>query len=118
MKGSVSTKEVTITGEVSTGDQVVVYYTKEAKEKAQVINIKSTSFPKAFTVYGDTYMKTEEDDILPYRLVAYKCVPQSNMTLSFANSGDPGTVTITCDLMADKDNNILDLILEEESVGA
>ena len=118
LKGSVSTKEVTITGEVSTGDQVVVYYTKEAKEKAQVINIKSTSFPKAFTVYGDTYMKTEEDDILPYRLVAYKCVPQSNMTLSFANSGDPGTVTITCDLMADKDNNILDLILEEESVGA
>lgn len=118
LKGNVSTKEVTITGEVSIGDQVVVYYTKEVTTGVQTINIKSTSFPKAFTVYGDTYMKTEDDDILPYRLIAYKCVPQSNMTLSFANSGDPGTVTITCDLMADKDNNILDLVLEDPSVGA
>lgn len=118
LKGSVSAKEVTITGEVTTGEKVVVYYTKEVTTGVQTINIKSTSFPKAFTVYGDTYMKTEDDDILPYRLIAYKCVPQSNITLSFSNSGDPGTVTITCDLMADKDNNILDLVLEDPSVGA
>lgn len=118
LKGNVSAKEVTITGEVSTGDTVVVYYTKEVSTGVQAINIKSTNFPKAFTVYGDTYMKTEEDDILPYRLIAYKCVPQSNMSLSFSNSGDPGTITITCDLMADKDNNILDLVLEDASVGA
>lgn len=104
---------VTVTG-ANDGATVIVYYTKEVTEKVQRINIKSTSFPKAFTVYGDTYMKTEDDDILPYRLIAYKCVPQSNMSLSFANTGDPGTITITCDLMADKDNNVLDLILEEE----
>ena len=47
-------------------------------------NIKATSFPKAFTVYGDTYMKTTDDDILPYLFKAYKAVPQSNMSLSFA----------------------------------
>lgn len=105
--------EVTITG-AEDGDTVIVYYTRAVKDKVERINIKATSFPKAFTVYGDTYMKTEDDDILPYRLVAYKCVPQSNMTLSFANNGDPGSITITCDLMADKDNNILDLILEEQ----
>ena len=32
-------------------------------------------------------MKTEDDDILPYRLTVYKAVPQPNMTLSFANEG-------------------------------
>lgn len=83
------------------------------------INIKATSFPKAFTVYGDTYMKTTDDDILPYLFKAYKAVPQSNMSLSFANNGDPGTVTITCDLMTDDDGNIIDLTLlpEEENQG-
>ena len=59
-------------------------------------------------------MKTEDDEVLPYKLVAYKVAPQSNMSLSFSNNGDPASITITCDLMADKDNNILDLILIEE----
>lgn len=61
-------------------------------------------------------MKTEDDDILPYRLTVYKAVPQPNMTLSFANNGDPGTVTLTLDLMEDKNHNMVDLSLlpEEE----
>lgn len=91
----------------------------EEYAKKQLDNIKATSFPKAFTVYGDTYMKTTDDDILPYLFKAYKAVPQSNMSLSFANNGDPGTVTITCDLMTDDDGNIIDLTLlpEEENQG-
>lgn len=109
---SVSGNVVTITGEV--GSEVIVYYFKEVTTDVQRINIKSTSFPKAFTVYGDTYMKTEDDDILPYRMIAYKCVPQSTMSLSFSNNADPAAITITCDLLADNENNILDLILEKE----
>ncbi|EOS44509.1 phage tail tape measure protein, TP901 family, core region, partial [Lachnospiraceae bacterium MD335] len=31
--------------------------------------------------------------VLPYRLVAAKCAPQSNMSLSFSNNGDPGSLT-------------------------
>ena len=87
---------------------------KEVTDKVQRINIKSTSFPKTFIVYGDTIMKTEDDEVLPYKLTAYKVAPQSNMSLSFSNNGDPGSITITCDLMADGDDNILDLVLIEE----
>ena len=36
------------------------------------------------------------------------------MSLSFSNNGDPGTISIVCDLLADQDDNILDLILIEE----
>lgn len=103
----------TLTG-VTDGGKVIVYYMKEITEGVQRISIKSTSFPKNFIVYGDTVMKTEDDEVLPYKLVAYKVAPQSNLTLSFSNTGDPGTVNITCDLMADGDDNILDLILIEE----
>ena len=107
-------KTVTLTTALSEGERVIVYYMKEVSEGVQRISIKSTSFPKNFTVYGDTVMKTENDEILPYRLTAYKAAPQSNMSLSFSNNGDPGSITITCDLMADSDNNILDLTLIEE----
>ena len=105
---------VTLTSALTEGDKVIVYYMKEVTDKVQRINIKSTSFPKNFIVYGDTIMKTEDDEVLPYKLTAYKVAPQSNMSLSFSNNGDPGSITITCDLMADGDDNILDLVLIEE----
>ena len=108
---TVNNTEVTITG--TTGD-VIVYYMKELAEGVTRINIKSTSFPKNFVIYGDTIMKTEDDEVLPYKLIGYKCAVQSNMSLSYSNTGDPSTVTISADLMADADDNILDLILIEE----
>lgn len=104
--------EVALTG-ITSGD-VIVYYMKELESGVTRINIKSTSFPKNFTVYGDTVMKTEDDDILAYKLTGYKCAPQSNLSLSYSNTGDPSTITITCDLLADSDDNILDLILIDE----
>lgn len=105
---------VTLTTALTGGDKVIVYYMKEVTSGVQRINIKSTSFPKSFIVYGDTVMKTEDDEVLPYKLTAYKVSPQSNMSLSFSNNGDPSSITITCDLLADQDDNILDLILIEE----
>lgn len=110
---TVAEKVATLTdaGDVT---NVIVYYMKELTEGVQRINIKSTSFPKNFIVYGDTVMKTEDDEVLPYKLVAYKVAPQPNMSLSYSNNGDPATLNITCDLMADGDDNILDLILIEE----
>lgn len=111
---TVSGSSVTLTTALNADDKVIVYYMKEVTDKVSRINIKSTSFPKNFTVYGDTVMKTEEDELLGYHLTAYKCAPQSSMSLSFSNSGDPGSLTITCDLLADQDDNILDLILLED----
>lgn len=102
----------TLTG-VEDGDKVIVYYMKEITEGVQRISIKSTSFPKNFIVYGDTVMKTEDDEVLPYKLIAYKVAPQSNLTLSFSNTGDPGSLSIQADLLADGDDNILDLVLIE-----
>lgn len=111
---TVSGTKITLASALAEGAKVIVYYMKEVTEGVQRINIKSTSFPKNFIVYGDTVMKTEDDEILPYKLTAYKVAPQSNMSLSFSNSGDPGSITITCDLMADSDDNMLDLVLIEE----
>ncbi len=111
---TVADKTITLTSAHTEGEKVIVYYMKEVTDKVQRINIKSTSLPKNFIVYGDTVMKTEDDEVLPMRLVAAKCAPQSNMSLSFSNNGDASSLTITADLLADEDDNILDLILIEE----
>lgn len=111
---TVAAKEITLTTALTEGDKVIVYYMKEVKDKVQRINIKSTSFPKNFIVYGDTIMKTEDDEVLPLKLTAFKCAPQSNMSISFSNNGEPSTLSIVADLLADDDDNILDLVLIEE----
>jgi len=108
---TVADDTITLTTALTQNEAVIVYYMKEVTENVRRISIKSTSFPKAFTVYGDTIMKTEDDEILPYRLIAYKVTPQSNMSISMSNNGDPAAMTVTCDLMADSDDNMLDLIL-------
>lgn len=113
---SVSDQTITLTSGTE-NDPVIVFYTTQ-KTDVYNINIKATSFPRAFTVYGDTYMKTTDDDILPYLFKAYKAVPQPTMSLAFSNNGDPATVTITCDLLVDDDGNLLDLtLLPEETEG-
>lgn len=105
---------ITLTQALTDGDKVIAYYIKELSSKVETINIKSTSFPKNFIVYGDTIMKTEDDEVLPMKMTIYKCAPQSNISLGFSNNGDPATITITADLMSDSDNNMLDLTLIEE----
>lgn len=108
---------VTVTASAISGEGIqadasyVVYYLEELASGVSKISVKATTFPKAFTVYGETTMTTENDEVVPYKMVAYKCAPQGNLSLSFASSGDPSSVTITCDLMADEDGNMLDLIM-------
>lgn len=117
IEASAEDTTVTITGEIGEEKEVIVYYMKEVTDKVHRINITSTSFPRDFIVEGLTYMKTTDDEILNYRIIAHKLHPQSTLTLTFANNGDPGTITITCDLLVDNDGNLLDLILEEEDEG-
>lgn len=114
LEATVTAKDVTLTG-AADGDNVIVYYLKEMGDRVQRISIKGSTFPKAFTVYGDTVMKADNDQLLPYKFIAYKATPQSNMSIGMSNSGDPATITITCDLMVNSDNEMLDLILEDEA---
>lgn len=108
---SVSGSEVSATGINSDSEYIVYYLTKLSN--VQRLNISTRSFPKAFTIYGETYEKTEDDEIVPYKMIAYKAVPQSQFSVDFSNDGDPASLSITFDLLTDSDDNVLDLILEE-----
>lgn len=112
LDATVSGKDVTIDG-ASEGDKIIVYY---ATKLTNVTNLRITSknFPRAVRIEASTFQKTEDDEIIPYHMIAYKATAQSNFDVSFSNDGDPVSLTITFDLMVDDDGNLLDLIMEED----
>lgn len=97
----------------TTTDNFIVYAIVNVETGAKTVRFNSKTFPKAFTVYGVTPWKTEDDEIAEMRLAYYKAVPQSAFELAFSNSGIIN-MSITCDLLADKDDNIYDMSLIDE----
>ena len=95
-----------------------VYYTKALSTNVKKLNIKSTTFPKSFTIQMETYNVTEDEEVLPYIMTAYKAKPQPNISIGSSSTGDPATMTLTFDLLADGDSNLLDLVLIEDDQNA
>lgn len=110
--GTVAGNKVTGDG-ITSGNVYVVYYVEE-KSNVKAISIGAQSFPKNVTIHGETYMTTETGETIPYKMIAWKAMAQANAQFGFSNTGDPQTLTITFDLMADTNNDdkILDLIME------
>lgn len=65
---------------------------------------------KAYFVTMDTLDKDEDDVLTPFKLTAYKAKPQRNFELSFSSEGDPASVTVTFDLLEDKNGDVLDMV--------
>lgn len=107
---------VTLSGESSSSnDKFIVYYLKTESTGVKKVTLKSTTFPKAAIISAETYYRTEDDMIVPYYVTAYKAAPQPNFELSFSNTGDPATITITCDLLVDDQDRVLDMTIIEDA---
>lgn len=112
-------KKITGTGLAASKKYIVYYKVKKSTAgdtKVTSISLGAADYGQDVTITGLTYMKTEGGVNVPYRIVAYKAQAQSNATWGFSNDGDPQTLTITFDLMADSKNGdkMLDLIMIEE----
>lgn len=105
-------KEVTCTVE-SGVEYIVYYYAKQAA--AQVVHLDSRHFPKAYRVEGSIPYKTENDDIIEAHPIWYKAAPQAGFELSWQNTGDPVSLTMTFDVLADENGDMFSLIFPNES---
>ena len=105
-------KEVTCT--VENGAEYIVYYYAKC-ESAQVVKLDSRHFPKAYRVEGSIPYKTEDDVIIEAHPIWYKAAPQAGFELSWQNTGDPVSLTMTFDVLADSDNNMFDLIFPTDA---
>lgn len=107
----VTGKEVTCTVE-SGVEYIVYYYAKQAA--AQVVHLDSRHFPKAYRVEGSIPYKTESDDIIEAHPIWYKAAPQAGFELSWQNTGDPVSLTMTFDVLADENGDMFSLIFPNE----
>lgn len=108
-----STATATAASGITVGETYIVYYIKSFTSGVTNIRIAADTFPKATTIYGTTVSRTEDDQVVAQKLIAYKASPQLQAEWSFSNSGDPATLSVTFDLMADEQDRVLDLITIE-----
>lgn len=86
---------------------------------AKTTGVKSIKFnnkklPKAYYITMDTVEKDEDDVVTPYKIILYKAQPQRNFSLSQSSEGDPASLTMTFDLLEDKDGNFVEMVEIEE----
>lgn len=80
------------------------------KSGVKKISFNNKKLPKDYYITQKTVDKDEEGVLTPFIMTAYKATIQRNFELSFSSEGDPASVTLTFDLMEDKDGNVFDMI--------
>lgn len=104
--------EVTVAEATENTAYIVYYYAKQTA--AQVVHLDSRHFPKAYRVEGSIPYKTESDDIIEAHPIWYKAAPQAGFELSWQNTGDPVSLTMTFDVLADENGDMFSLIFPNE----
>ena len=102
----------TATG-ITASKQYVIYYMVKKESGVQSFKLKSTSFPKEVKIYGDTNIRGEDGVDHTFRMICYKALPQATLDMNFTNNGDPSTYTITFDLEADGNKDLIEYVRED-----
>lgn len=109
--GTFATNEFTAT---TAGDIAVNSYYKVgfivSRSDVKKITFNNKKMPKDYFITMKTLDKDEEGILTPFIMTAYKASIQRNFELSFSSEGDPASVTLTFDLLEDKDGNIFDMV--------
>lgn len=87
-----------------------VGYIVEKTSNVKKVSFNNKKVPKDYYITMMTLDKGEDDSLTPFIMTAYKASIQRNFELSFSSEGDPASVTITFDLLEDKNGNVLDMV--------
>lgn len=96
-------------GDIAVGTSYKVGYIVN-RTGVKKITFNNKRLPKDYFITMTTVDKDEEGLLTPFVMTAYKASIQRNFELSFSSEGDPASVTLTFDLMEDKDGNIFDMV--------
>lgn len=97
-------------GDIKTGEEYEVGYVATKASGVKRIAINNSKLPKAYYITMDTVEKDENEVLTPYKMIFYKAQPQRNFSLSQSSAGDPASITMTFDLLEDKDGNFAEIV--------
>jgi len=104
------TETDTTNQKIKNGSKYEVGYIVARTEGVKKISFNNKKLPKDYYITQKTVDKDEEGLLTPFVMTAYKASIQRNFEMSFSSEGDPASVTLTFDLMEDKDGNIFDMV--------
>ena len=113
---SAGTFTATTTGQIAVGSEYEVGYLVTKSTGVKKVSFNNKKVPKDYFITMSTLDKGEDDSLTPFIMTAYKASIQRTFELSFSSEGDPASVTITFDLMEDKNGNILDIVEDVSEV--
>lgn len=96
--------------DITSGKNFEVGYLITRDSGVKRVSFNNSKIPPDYYITMSTLDKDEEGTLTPFQIIAYKATVQRNFELSFSSEGDPATVTLTFDLMEDKDGNVLDMV--------
>lgn len=95
---------------IKNGSEYEVGYMIKRSSGLKKISLNNKRLPKDYFITQKTVDKDENGLLTPFIMTAYKATIQRNIDLSFSSEGDPASITLTFDLMEDKDGNVFDMI--------
>ena len=99
----------------SFGDESAVGYILDRTSGVRKVSFNNKKVPKDYFITMNTVEKDEDGTLVPYIITAYKAAIERNLELSFSSEGDPASLTITFNLLADKDGNVMDIMEDTEN---
>lgn len=106
----------TTSGDIAVGTKYEVGMLVSKTSGVKRITFNNDKLPRDYYITMRTLDKDEEGAYTPFLMIAHKASIQRNLELSFASEGDPATVTLTFDILEDKDGNYFDIIEVPEEV--
>lgn len=109
--GTFATNKFTATtaDDIKAESEYEVGYIVNRTSGVRKITFNNKRLPKDYFITQRTLDKDEDGVLIPFVMTAYKATVQRNFELSFSSEGDPASVTLTFDLMEDKDGNVFDM---------
>ena len=105
----------TTADDIAVGSDYEVGFIVSRGSGVKRISFDNSKLPQDYYIRMNTMDKDEDGALTPFQMTAYKATIQRTFDLSFSSEGDPATVTLTFDLLEDKDGNILDMVeIEDE----
>lgn len=112
IKGTFANNAFTATtaGDIVADTEYEVGFMVTRNSGVKRISFNNDDMPADYYITMLTADKDEEGGFTTFMITAYKACIQRNFELSFSSEGDPATVTLTFDLLEDRDGNILDFV--------
>ena len=100
---------------IVSGNEYEVGYILNRTSGVKRVSFNNKKVPKDYFITMNTVEKDEEGVLTPYIITAYKASVERNFELSFSSEGDPASITLTFNLLADKDGNVMDIMEDTEA---